>query len=516
LKMFMEDSSQEEEVCELVRACRALHCPLCDSLFSTAEDAQHAPLALACGHSICRACLADGLARLWNGGGDEDDGFGTSDEPKSDGPAHPPCTCPECGQSFAPDGEQAFLPFFNAAMAHAVLQLQTLAKGMSFSPHSDACCKPKSSDEDKHVTDAAMQTDEVREEEYARLRFGLTAVVENEDSVEVKGSGATNVRNLEAASESPDPTLGSAPLSYDDAMSECDNGPSTAAVASTNPFEDDLPPKKPEPKPARAPVKLVDKEPPSNIRFSYFPFSVGRASTKDEVVLWLAKHVPASSSKASGFLARLYSQKDASRVKNVAASVEETLMPVFVPFITFTLIVRVDGKTAGPASKEHSQKVVTCSWDIHGGRDAANETVASIEWKNYRLAVCDPEERPRPGLWLPTSTQNAETAPKSMPKLTALRTEAIVTPYAQMCDKRAREAYTKQGHDAEELKITVRAVRQQRFYVPFWIAGVELPEFNAILVNGLNGKVSGSATPLLELVREAKARHDQETAQLKQ
>jgi len=488
--------TEEDEACELVRACRALHCPLCDTLFSSNEDDQRAPLILMCGHSICRACLADGLSRLWNAHpDDEDDG-----DDDGSGNKRPPCTCPECGESFAPGDDQATLPFFNAALACTVLQLQSLAKGLTFTPGAApvpstpaAAATSSEAESSKETSDVAVQTDEDLEEEYARQRWMPS------DSIPAKESSPDSSNGDDAPSK--------AAAANDDAHEEAGK-PSKpqSKVSSTNPFECDSPRDPNVPLPTTAPkaAEGTVSAPPSK-RFSYFPVVIDRVAMHEHLSQWVARYVIPPLLPGVSAL-RVHVSKDSPRVLKVVQAAEAAMIPVFVPFLSFSLMACINGREVYRDEKKNSQQFVTCAWELHSGRDAVNETIDPLLWKQHQLRLCDPDERPRPGLWLPASTQNSDTLPKAMPRMPALRTEAVVSPFAQELDKETRAE-----HESELVScphaLTVRVVKPVLFYAPFWMASVKLPEFCAIVVNALNGKVVGSSTPLFDIVRDAKKEH---------
>ena len=489
--MFSFEPEEEEQPCELIRACRALHCPLCDKLFSSNEEDQRAPLILMCGHSICRACLSDGLSRMWNASPDDDD------DDDGSGSKNPPCTCPECGESFAPNDDQATLPFFNAALACTVLQLQSLAKGMTFSPGAAPALSSASTSEaesSKETADVAIQTDDVLEEEYARQRWVPS---EKESLVEngIDDTPSATVTNTAAAVNTAAP---------EEAASEPSKRQNK--VPSTNPFECDSPRDPNVPLPAAAPKPAEGTVSTPSKRFSYIPVVIDKVALHDRLSQWVARCVIPPLLPGVSAL-RVHVSKDSPRVQKVVSAAEDAMIPVFVPFLSFSLMACINGREVYRDEKKNSQQFVTCAWELHSGRDAVNETIDNpLLWKQHQLRMCDPDERPRPGLWLPASTQNSDTIPKAMPRMPSLRTEAVVSPFAQELDKETRSQHESELQSCPNA-LTVRVIKPVLFYAPFWMASVKLPEFCAIVVNALNGKVVGSSTPLFDIVRDAKKEH---------
>ena len=397
----------EECECELVRACGALHCQRCWSLFSATEDGTHAPQVLQCGHCLCRACVAADMARLW--------------DPTLDPEAStPPCTCPVCRASYASDDAHPVLPFFCAALAQAVAELAVLARA------------PPAAETASTATESAS-TEQCQD----------TPVSQSD-----MPSLCTEV--------SPEP---------EQSQSEPEHQPEPE-----QPEQEQQPkPEQPEPEleqQQQHPEQQPQPQPELKQRFLYLGFSVGRDAVCAPVERWLGQH-------AGGVLGWLAPGR-AATARAQADRALASLAPAFVPFRVL---------------RRGTHRAAVCAWaaDPAEGRAAAAEAARALPWDTLSAHACVPDERPRPGLWLPPSAARAETAPRCVPRLPAVAGEGA------------------------EARVGA-PVGAGVVHVPFWVAAVDVAPWHTLLVCAVDGTVVGTRAALLPVVLEARAALDVHSA----
>ena len=209
---------------------------------------------------------------------------------------------------------------------------------------------------------------------------------------------------------------------------------------------------------------------PSQQQFTYYAFRVARADVRACVVHWLETH-------AGSMLGLLAPSRETVQTQTDRAVA--SLVPAFVPFHhLYAPGSSSPTSTSHGRIRAHRAAVPQCVWDSAPaeGREAAGAAVRRVAWDAQQAHTCSPDERPRPGLWLPPS---AETAPRAVPRLPVV------------------PAVAERGAGAETL-----------VHVPFWVAAVDVQAWRTLLVCALDGTAVGVRAALLPQVQAARAAHN--------